>query len=257
MGHCHPAPRGLGNLAPRGRIARLDSTLPYPTGEPDLSDTSDSIIAEQQQAAEDTWVREFLEGPTRTQWLALPPQVGDVAPDVRLRDSDGNERRLSEWWDQGAVHLVFMRHYGCGCLANRWEDLQPAVEQIAAAGGSTVAVGQAEPERSRAVAERRGYDFPVLSDPDREAYAAFGLLDGVVASVFHNEDWSPGDQATADTLTASRRGTERALVDHAWQLPGEFVIARGGRIVLTHRAQYCEDFPPTTVLLGALAAAQR
>jgi peroxiredoxin len=221
-----------------------------------MNESSNPDISSLQQAAEDTWVREFLEGPTRTRWQALPPQAGDLAPDLRLSDSDGTERRLSEWWDKGPVHLVFMRHYGCGCLANRWEDLQPALEPIERAGATTVAVGQAEPERAAPLVERRGYTFPVLSDPGREAYGAFGLLDGVVPAVFHDETWAPGDQATADKLTASRRGTERALVDHAWQLPGEFVIAQGGRIVLAHRSQYCEDFPPTTVLLGAIAAAK-
>jgi len=211
--------------------------------------------AAQQQAAEETWTREFLEGPTRTRWQAMPPQVGDAAPDVALPDTAGTERRLSEWWADGAVHLVFLRHFGCGCLADRWEALQPALARIASAGATTVAVSQAEPGRSRPVAERRGYDFPVLSDPERVAYAAYGLLDGEVPTVFGDEAWTPGDRATAEKLTASRRGTERALVDHAWQLPGEFVIARGGRLVLTHRAQFCEDFPPTGVLLGAIAAA--
>lgn len=215
------------------------------------------LVSRQQAAAEETWIGEFLKGPTRTRWESVPPQVGEMAPDLALRDSSGTERRVSEWWDDGPVHLVFMRHYGCGCLADRWAALKPALDLIEAAGGTTVAVGQAEPERSRQVAERRGYAFPVLSDPDRIAYAAYGLLDGPVPTIFHDEAWSPGDRATADKLTASRRGSERALVDHAWQLPGEFVIARGGRIVLAHRAQFCEDFPPTTVLLGAIAAARR
>jgi peroxiredoxin len=221
-----------------------------------MAEPADDRITEQQEAAEKTWIREFLEGPTRMRWEALPPQIGDTAPDVRLPDGHGQERRLSEWWDAGPLHLVFMRHYGCGCLANRWDELQPALERIAGAGGTTVAIGQAEPERSASVALRRGYTFPLLSDPERVAYAAYGLLDGPVPTVFHDAAWSPGDQVLAGRMTASRRGTERALVDHAWQLPGEFVVARGGRIVLAHRAQHCEDFPPTTVLLGALAAAQ-
>lgn len=213
-------------------------------------------IAAQQQAAEEIWMGEFLEGPKRTRWEAVPPQVGDAAPNVSLADSSGTERQLSEWWSDGPVHLVFLRHFGCGCLADRWEELQPALARIKAAGATTVAVSQAEPGRSRPVAERRGYDFPLLSDPGRVAYAAYGLLDGEVPTVFHDEAWAPGDRASAEKLTASRRGTERALVDHAWQLPGEFVIAQGGRLVLTHRAQFCEDFPPTTVLLGAIAAAK-
>ncbi|MFV2063981.1 MAG: peroxiredoxin-like family protein [Chloroflexota bacterium] len=213
-------------------------------------------VATLQEAAEETWIGEFLEGPTRTRWSGLPIQAGDAAPDLSLPDTSGTQRRFSEWWQEGPLHLVFLRHYGCGCLANRWEELQPALEKIGRAGAVTVAVSQAEPARSRPLAERRGYTFPVLSDPSRDAYAAYGLLDGVVATVFHDEQWAPGDRAAADKLTASRRGSERALVDHAWQLPGEFVIAQGGRIVLAHRAQHCEDFPPTGVLLGAIAAAQ-
>ena len=45
-------------------------------------------------------------------------------------------------------------------------------------------------------------------------------------------------------------------MDSPWQLPGEFVIGSDGRIALAHRYQYCEDFPPKTVLLGAIAAAE-
>jgi hypothetical protein len=46
------------------------------------------------------------------------------------------------------------------------------------------------------------------------------------------------------------------VVDSPWQLPGEFVIGSNGQIALAHRYQYCEDFPPKTVLLGAIAAAE-
>ena len=221
-----------------------------------MTDATDGAIAGQRQAGEETWYREFLEGPTRTRWTQLPPQVGDTAPEISLPDTSGSERRLSEWWSKGPVHLVFMRHFGCGCLADRWEELKPASDRIAAAGATTVAVSQAEPERAAEVGARRGYDFPLLSDPERVAYGAFGLLDGSVESIFHDEAWSPGDHDGANALAASRRGTERALVDHPWQLPGEFVIAQGGTLVYVHRSQHCEDFPPTSVLLGAIAAAR-
>jgi len=209
-----------------------------------------------QRAAEETWIGEFLEGPTRQQLTSLPPQTGDMAPDVELPDTAGRPRRLSEWWSTGALYLVFMRHFGCSCLADRWQELQPALARIAEAGATTVAVCQAEPQRAVAVARRRGYDFPLLCDPGRIAYQAFGLLEGSVAAIVHDFPWRPGDRDTADSWTASRRGTERALVDHPWQLPGEFVIARGGRVELVHRAQFCEDFPPTGVLLGAIAGAR-
>ena len=126
------------------------------------------------------------------------------------------------------------------------------------AGATVVAVCQAEPERAAAVATRRGYRFPLLCDPERTAYRAYGLLEGTPAQILHDFPWRPNDMETAQTMFCEpRRGTERAVVDSPWQLPGEFVVATDGVLVLTHRYQYCEDFPPKTVLLGAVAAAQR
>jgi len=209
-----------------------------------------------QQAAEDTWVREFLAGPTRTRLTELPPQAGDQAPDLELLDSTGALRRISDFWAEGPLHLLFMRQFGCGCLADRWEQLEPAQVRIAEAGATLVAVCQADPARAAHVAERRGYRFPLLCDPELTAYQAYGLPEGVPATVTQDFPWKPGDTETADKWTASRRGTERALVDHMWQLPGEFIIAPGGRIALTHRAQFCEDIPITEVLLGAIEAAR-
>ena len=209
-----------------------------------------------QQAAEETWIREFLAGPTRTRLTELPPQDGDQAPDLELPDATGAPRRLSEFWADRPVHLLFMRQFGCGCLADRWELLETGQQLIAEAGARMVAVCQAEPERAAVVADRRGYDFPLLCDPELSAYQAYGLPEGVPATITQDFPWKPGDTATAEQWTASRRGTERALVDHMWQLPGEFVVARGGRIVLAHRAQYCEDFPFNEVILGAIAAAR-
>ncbi len=221
-----------------------------------MTDRSHPDLAALQEAAEKTWIREFLEGPTRTRLTELPPQAGDHAPDLELPDTSGATRHLSGSWAAGPVHLVFMRHFGCGCLADRWEQLAPAQELLTEAGASLVAVCQAEPARAAAVAERRGYDFPLLCDPELVSYEAYGLPEGVPATITGDFPWRPGDSETAEKWTASRRGTERALVDHPWQLPGEFVIARGGRIALTHRAQYCEDFPLTDVVLGAIAAAR-
>ena len=221
-----------------------------------MSDTSGPDLRALQQAAEETWIREFLAGPTRTRHTELPLQDGDQAPDLELPDTSGSPRRLSEFWADGPVHLLFMRQFGCGCLADRWEQLEPAQARIAEAGAQLVAVCQADPERAAAVAERRGYAFPLLCDPELGAYPAFGLPEGVPATITQDFPWRPGDTETAEQWTASRRGSERALVDHMWQLPGEFVLAEGGRVVLAHRAQFCEDFPFTEVILGAIAAAR-
>lgn len=214
------------------------------------------IVEEQDSAAEREWLEWWLSGPTRTRLASLPPQIGDSAPDLALVDTSGRARRLSEFWRERPALLLFMRHFGCSCLAERWEKLKDELPAFRESGAEVVAITQGEPERAAAVAKRRGYDFTVLSDPDRESYAVYGLPQGTAPQILHDFAWKPQDRATGQQLLDSRRGTERALVDDPWQLPGEFVVGTDGRLVLTHRYQYCEDFPPKTVILGAIARAK-
>lgn len=213
-------------------------------------------IEQQHTAAEQEWLAAWLSGPARTRYTALPPQIGDAAPDISLRDTSGANRRLSEFWKAGPALILFLRQFGCSCLAARWEKLKDELPAFTDAGASVVAICQGEPERAMAVATRRGYPFTLLCDPDRHAYHLYGLLEGTPAQILHDFAWKPHDRDTGEKLLSSRRGTERALVDNPWQLPGEFVVAISGRLNLAHRYQYCEDFPPKTVLLGAIAAAK-
>ena len=39
-------------------------------------------------------------------------EVGDAAPDVTLRDDQGNDVQLSSLWSQQPSALVFVRHFG-------------------------------------------------------------------------------------------------------------------------------------------------
>lgn len=214
-------------------------------------------VARLEEMAEQRWLAAWLTGPTHTRFEELPPQVGDPAPDLVLPDTSGERRSLSDYWAHGPVLVIFMRHFGCSCLMERWEGLKVELSAFADAGARVVGICQAEWERARAVAERREYQFPLLCDPDLAAYRAFGLLEGLPSQILHDFPWRSNDEETARTLFIEpRRGTERAVVDSPWQLPGEFVIGSNGRIALAHRYQYCEDFPPKTVLLGAIAAAE-
>lgn len=210
-----------------------------------------------EKEAERRWLESWLAGPTHTRYDELPLQAGDPAPDLELPDTSGEPRHLSEFWAHGPALVIFMRHFGCSCLMERWEGLREELADYADAGARVVAICQAEPERALAVATRRGYAFPLLCDPDLAAYRAFGLLEGGPPQILHAFPWRPNDEETARTLFIEpRRGTERAVVDSPWQLPGEFVIAADGRIALAHRYQYCEDFPPKGVLVGAIQVAE-
>lgn len=41
-----------------------------------------------------------------------PVDVGDAAPDVTLRDEDGGNAQLSDYWQHQPTVLVFVRHFG-------------------------------------------------------------------------------------------------------------------------------------------------
>ncbi len=215
----------------------------------------DDRLAAFEAGAAARWRQGWLDGPTRTRHGSVPVQAGDAAPDLTLPDTEGKPRALSEFWANGPALIVFFRHYGCGCLADRIDALSEALDAIRATGTTVVGIGQAEPERTKAIVERRGYDFPVLADPDLVAYRAYELLQGTPNAIYHDElVWRPGDSETADKWLSGRAGSEKALVDDPWQLPGDFLVKSDGIIAHAHRAQFCEDFAPNGVLLGAIAA---
>lgn len=214
-------------------------------------------LERQLRAADERCMRHWLEGPTRTRRDAVPVQVGDPAPDVDLVDQDGNPASLSRFWQEGPIVLFFMRHYGCSCMKERWGQLREEVPRLEEAGGRLVGVGMGEPERTRLFIRHRAIPVSVLCDPDGKAYTAYRIVEGTVPAVLHDFEWKPGDEETGRKLADSRRETDLRLVDNPRLLPAEFVVDRAGVIRHAHRYQYCEDFPPSTVLIGAIKAAAR
>lgn len=164
-----------------------------------------STVDEQQDAAAGEWLAAWLIGPTRTTWRTIPPQIGQPAPDVSLPDTTGHTRRLSEFWAKRPALILFLRQFGCSCLAERWDKLKdelPAFEEV---GAQVIAITQGEPERAAEVANRRGYPFPMLCDPERRSYETYGLLEGTPAQILHDFDWKPGDRETGEKMITSRR----------------------------------------------------
>jgi peroxiredoxin len=92
---------------------------------------------------------------------------------------------------------------------------------------------------------RRRHDAPLcfLADPDRRAYRAYGLELGSVAQVM-----GPRVILKA-TLAALRGNLGGRAVGNVFQMPGTFVIDRGGLIRFCHRNRDSADNPPNRVLL--------
>ncbi len=209
------------------------------------------------QAAESEWLQGWLSGPTRVRWDVLPPQVGDPAPDAELAAADGATMALSHLWRDRPALLLFWRHYGCSCGMDRAARLREEYEGYMEAGAQVAVIGQCDPVRAKAYSERQGIRCPVLCDPEREVYRAYGLLQGDTPHILFDapDEFLRREAEAGRGLQDSRRDTERALVDDPWQLPGEFVIGTDGTIRLAYRYQYCVDYPDPRVHVAAVRLA--
>jgi peroxiredoxin len=217
----------------------------------------DTAVEQQTEAAEAKWREMWREGPQRLRWDHIPLQYGDAAPDLELRSTSGDPVRLSETWAHGPALLLFWRHFGCRCGMARGRALVAEYGSYIEAGATVVVIGQGEPERAAAYASKFKLPCPVLSDPARAAYAAFGLVEGTPSQILFDapDAFLRCDYDAGVGLQDARRALGDPMVDSPWQLPGEFVIDGHGIVRLAYRYQHCEDYPNPSVLVAAIREA--
>ena len=215
------------------------------------------IVDEQTKAAEAEWLQGWQTGPIRTRWEKPPVQAGDPAPDLEVKDMTGKTVRLSDYWKDKAVLLIFWRHFGCSCGFDRAETLAKEMPGYEKTGGRVVIVGQGEPERTNAYAKQAGLTGTILCDPQHHAYIAYGLLEGSPAQVLFDapDEMLKRDFQTGVDFQKDRIEKGRSPVDSPWQLPGEFVVDTTGIIQLAYRYNFCEDWPDPRVHIAALRKA--
>lgn len=208
-------------------------------------------------AAGRQWLEHWRVGPTRRRWTELPVQVGDAAPSVELVEArSGEVRPLSSTWSNGPALLLFWRHFGCSCGRDRAERLRAEYEDYRAAGATVALIGQGEPARARAYAAANGLpkDLALFCDPDERAYRAYGLLEGGPIEVLFDapDEYLRCEADAGRGLFEARREARRPMVDNPWLLPGEFVADPDGRLVTTHRFQFCEHWLDPRVNVAAI-----
>lgn len=107
--------------------------------------------------------------------------AGDPAPDFTLPDQDGEPRTLSALLADGPVVLFFYpaaNSAGCTAQACHFRDL---AGEFAALGAQRVGISVDSVEAQRAFADRRGFDYPLLSDDGGGVAAAYGVKRGLLA----------------------------------------------------------------------------
>lgn len=153
-------------------------------------------------------------------------KLGDMAPPFVLIDIDGVERCLTDYGGQKLL-LSFHRYAACPLCNLHIHELIEAFPGLAARGLQMLAVFMSSVERVSEQYADRGAPFPIAADPDRKAYAAYGVersLPGMLAAFVHPRamkaffsGFMPG-KIDADTLT----------------LPADFLIGPDLRIAGVH-----------------------
>lgn len=101
--------------------------------------------------------------------------VGDTAPDFTLSDQSGESVSLYGLLESGPVVLFFYpRAMTSGCTKEscHFRDL---AGEFAAVGAQRVGISADRVERQAAFDAKHDLGYPLLSDPDRTAAAAFGV----------------------------------------------------------------------------------
>lgn len=128
--------------------------------------------------------------------------------------------------------------------------MQKRLSDIRAARGELVVVTQAKPAVLDAWLRKHPRPFPVVADPDRAAYRAFGLERGRWAMFLR-----PGTMLHYIGLMAHGWVARPPLNgEDVLQLGGDFVLDRAHRLVFAHRSADPADRPAPELLVEPVRA---
>jgi hypothetical protein len=124
--------------------------------------------------------------------------------------------------------------------------VQGRYPEIRGRGAEVLVISFAPPERLASYREEHGWPFPIVADPGREAYRAFGL---------DRAGW--GDLLRPRVLLRYAGlilwGYRiRGSGEDVHQLGGDFVLDRERRLIYAHRSTHPADRPPAEALIRAL-----
>ena len=103
------------------------------------------------------------------------PEVGQPAPDFRLRGTDGTSYSLSEYRGDKHVLIVFYPLAFSPVCTHQLPGLQARLPEFEAADAQIIGVSVDSHWTNRAFAQKLGVTFPLLSDWKRETSMAYGV----------------------------------------------------------------------------------
>ena len=100
-------------------------------------------------------------------------QPGDLAPDFTLPDADGHEVSLSSYRGKRVVVYFYPQASTPGCTTQAC-DFRDSLASLSAAGVVVLGISPDAPAALAKFRDDKGLNFPLLSDPEHTALAAYG-----------------------------------------------------------------------------------
>ena len=107
---------------------------------------------------------------------AAPLKVGDDAPNFEMKGSDGKTYKLSDFKGKKAVVIAWYPKAFTGGCTKECKALAEQGDEIRKYDVAYFTASVDSPEENKKFAESLDLDYPILSDPSKEAAKAFGVL---------------------------------------------------------------------------------
>jgi peroxiredoxin Q/BCP len=141
-------------------------------------------------------------------------QVGDRAPDFVARNQQGENVRLADYLGKSGLVLFFYPKDGTAVCTKEACAFRDSYDQFAKAGFEVIGVSSDSVQSHGEFAAKHQLEFPLLSDPDGSARAAFGVpktLGFVPGRVTYVIDRSGVIRLIFSALLASHEHVAKAL----------------------------------------------
>ncbi|GJF31367.1 alkyl hydroperoxide reductase [Kitasatospora sp. NE20-6] len=182
-------------------------------------------------------------------------QIGTTAPALTLTDVTGAP--VPGPHADGLVHLQFRRFAGCPVCNLHLRGFALRHDELRAAGVLEAAVFHSPAAELSPYAG--GLPFPLVADPGKDLYRAYGVEHGVRA-LLDPRVWPTIVRSLVRSSGLVLRGRERLPAARPlggrFGLPADFLVGPGGRILAAHYGAHASDHWTVDQVL-ALAAAHR
>ncbi len=145
--------------------------------------------------------------------------IGDLAPDFTLKDQHGQDVQLSSHAAGKVALIVFYPFAFSGVCTGELTGLRDRLGEFETADTTLIALSCDPMYTQRAVADRDGIFFPLLSDfwPHGLTAQAYGVFD-VISGAAKRSSFIVDRQGRVGWMVHNATGEARDLTEHATQL---------------------------------------